>query len=635
MPLTDSTRSSQANTLCAVHPSSQLCHYCKAIPFRDPSSIGTWSKESDGSAHDRHYESLLLLQESADSGCILCRHFWTSVTFAIPVTERDPSEVSLSFSFKEVTRLQSRVHMIARFKGTTRVCGPIFFGAVPFGKVEGLSGMETRLIKHVGESEDDKAKIFNVSESTQSTKYPYLILSYCWGDANETAKTTTGNIEQRLKGFDVASLPRTIRDAIKLTRAMGFRYLWVDAICIIQSSGDDDSGDFEKEAIKMRDYYANAECCISASLARNSSEGFLQQRPAWRFPIQPIILAYKAPSPPEPQSWVLQVHGHEPRTSDMLTKLPLRGRGWYLQELLLSPRILHWTPYFLLLQCRSSYFLEGNLKGFSFQPSLLIYDPREFLEIPDDKLLLAEGWPTLLEVFSRMNLSYPRDRLFAIEGIARLVSQRLNVKYSHGIFWTSLAQGLAWIYTNSWSRPPLPRQPQFPTWCWASNGHVHFERIPAECSLIRFTHRPPSDTGTGHETAAETFHLRLHITAPLMHLTLRPQDGCRTGRIDHDKQSDQEYGFTIDPDNWCVANGEPPFKPEWLSEFGKVEREVPVQVVLLSQAELTSNDTYVGLLVKETDNGKEPIYQRYALIRIFSKGVKLHDGFPVSEIILE
>ncbi|KAF4467985.1 hypothetical protein FALBO_5126 [Fusarium albosuccineum] len=685
MSLTDSTPSSQANTLCAFHPSSQLCHYCKAIPWRDPSSIDTWSKESDDSTHDRHYESLLLLQESADSGCILCRHFWTSVTLAIPVTERDPSEVSLSFSFEEVNRLQSRMHMIARFKGTMRVCGPIFFGAVRFGEVDGLSGTETRLIKHftpegldndlqdliktqiqpwihgcgrqqvghelcnrrettkvlptrlldVGESEDGEAKIFTVSESTQSTKHPYLILSYCWGDANETAKTTTGNIEQRLKGFDVASLPRTIRDAIKLTRAMGFRYLWVDAICIIQSSGDHDSGDFEKEAIKMRDYYANAECCISASLARNSSEGFLQQRPAWRFPIQPIILAYKAPSPPEPQSWVLQVHGHEYRTSDMLTKLPLRGRGWYLQELLLSSRILHWTPYFLLLQCRSSYFLEGNLNRFSFPPSLLIFDPRQFLETPNDKLLSAEGWLALLQVFSRMNLSYPRDRLYAIEGIARLVSQRLNVKYSHGIFWTSLAQGLAWKYPNAWSRPPFPRQPQFPTWCWASNGHVNFESIPAECSLIRFTHRPPSDTRTGHKTAAETFHLRLHVTAPLMHLTLRPKDGCRVGQVGHDNQSDQKYAFDIDPNNEIVANAEPPFKPEWLACDGMVEQEVTVQVVLLSQTDLGPERKYIGLLVKDISNGKELVYQRYALIRMWAEGVRLPDRPPVSEIILE
>lgn len=86
----------------------------------------------------------------------------------------------------------------------------------------------------------------------------------------------------------MATLPKTIRDAIMLTRMLDFRYLWVDAICIVQATKSD-PGDFKLEAMRMGDYYANAQCCISASLARDSSEGFLTERPLSKFPVPRII----------------------------------------------------------------------------------------------------------------------------------------------------------------------------------------------------------------------------------------------------------------------------------------------------------------------------------------------------------
>jgi hypothetical protein len=49
-------------------------------------------------------------------------------------------------------------------------------------------------------------------------------------------------------------LPKTIQDAIKVTRMLGIEYLWVDSICIVQ----DDSKDFQKESVDMGKIYQHA-----------------------------------------------------------------------------------------------------------------------------------------------------------------------------------------------------------------------------------------------------------------------------------------------------------------------------------------------------------------------------------------
>ncbi len=112
----------------------------------------------------------------------------------------------------------------------------------------------------------------------------YLILSYCWGRTNEAAKTTKANLQERMEKLDISSFPKTIRDAIRLTKALGERYLWVDAVCIIQSS-DGDNSDWEAEAPHMGDYYGNALCTIAAAGAADSADGCFLERTAQRFPV--------------------------------------------------------------------------------------------------------------------------------------------------------------------------------------------------------------------------------------------------------------------------------------------------------------------------------------------------------------
>lgn len=100
----------------------------------------------------------------------------------------------------------------------------------------------------------------------------YLALSYVWGKA-EYLTTIKSNVESLEKpgafNSHAASLPLTIQDAVHLTSLIGERYLWIDALCIVQD-------DFENKMTlinQMDKIYQGALCTIVAAAGVDSSAG--------------------------------------------------------------------------------------------------------------------------------------------------------------------------------------------------------------------------------------------------------------------------------------------------------------------------------------------------------------------------
>jgi hypothetical protein len=83
--------------------------------------------------------------------------------------------------------------------------------------------------------------------------------------------TTQATINSHTKSFNLSSLAPTIQDAIKVTRMLQLRYLWIDALCIIQ----DDPADKRREMAYMGQIYKNATVTIAAARAKSVHEGFL------------------------------------------------------------------------------------------------------------------------------------------------------------------------------------------------------------------------------------------------------------------------------------------------------------------------------------------------------------------------
>ena len=109
----------------------------------------------------------------------------------------------------------------------------------------------------------------------------YTALSYVWGSVNQflTKKAGLGllfNQEGLSSVFD--QIPQTIIDAINLIGDLGFEYMWVDSLCIVQD--DDESKD--KFIPNMHLIYGSAWLTIIAQTAENAESGLQGYRPGTR-----------------------------------------------------------------------------------------------------------------------------------------------------------------------------------------------------------------------------------------------------------------------------------------------------------------------------------------------------------------
>lgn len=129
-----------------------------------------------------------------------------------------------------------------------------------------------RLLHVSGDNDKTKVHLITSTEIAQEN-IQYTVLSYCWGDV-QGHKTTKARIKAYSKDIEWDTLPKTIQDAIEVTSQLGFSYVWIDSLCIVQDDGDE----LQKEIAKMSSVYRNAVVTITASGAASASDGFLQER---------------------------------------------------------------------------------------------------------------------------------------------------------------------------------------------------------------------------------------------------------------------------------------------------------------------------------------------------------------------
>ncbi|UKZ66310.1 uncharacterized protein TrAtP1_007485 [Trichoderma atroviride] len=267
-------------------------------------------------------------------------------------------------------------------------------------------------------------------------------------------------------GIDFEYLPRSIQDAVSVTRELGFRYLWVDALCIIQNCATDK----KREITRMSSIYKNAAVTIAASSSKSATEGFLSNEtepycPEFDFQVpmsgNRVGTVYMSAEPYEPE--------HH-----------LDTRGWTFQEFMLSSRILFFSDYELLWQCKEVDLKSVSEKGLEYTqrledlPWVVFDDDSEphFGSDDTDKIYL---WKTVVEQYTERDLTVPDDRLDAIMGIVCELETLWRQECIYGLWKNWFIGLLAWYKPYS-EREKMRHIERAPSWSWASlNGAVKYK----------------------------------------------------------------------------------------------------------------------------------------------------------------
>ena len=183
----------------------------------------------------------------------------------------------------------------------------------------------------------------------------YVALSYVW--KKDEMKMDTGMVPvvlqrsmiTRKPGGECTSLPkrlpRTIKDAMKLTDLLGYRYLWCDALCIVQ---DDTLEEKIPHLTNMKSIYSHSGLTIAAAAGSHLDHGLPGMSIARREHQYSELVGTLRLAPIFPSFSELESSA----------ELLWNGRRWTFQEELLSKRILLFTDYQVLHKCSESIWTE-------------------------------------------------------------------------------------------------------------------------------------------------------------------------------------------------------------------------------------------------------------------------------------
>ncbi|KAH6980176.1 heterokaryon incompatibility protein-domain-containing protein [Fusarium venenatum] len=306
-----------------------------------------------------------------------------------------------------------------------------------------------------------------------------------------------------ISGIPLSVLPRTISDAVIVVRNLGYRYLWVDKLCIDQDCA------IEKHAqVSLMDQiYGGAEITIVAAAGSDSEHGLPGVSSTLRRTTQKSELE-------ECQIVFTPRHPHH-----FIRNSTWASRAWTYQEALLSRRLLFFTESETYFECHSMQSREcmrydfetlhckqGKLYAYFNSPLFLkgisTFDSYIRASVPS----LIRSYECIVEYTNR-NMTYKTDSLKAFIGIIkRLEKCKIPVFHLQGIpflsedcmdgTYKSLIAGLLWKHTKSPREASPPRRDSLPSWSWAGwEGKIRFFTNTREV----YTHFIPKATLTGLE----------------------------------------------------------------------------------------------------------------------------------------
>ncbi|KAI0157582.1 heterokaryon incompatibility protein-domain-containing protein [Xylariaceae sp. FL1272] len=315
----------------------------------------------------------------------------------------------------------------------------------------------------------------------------YVALTHCWG-TKPMKKLLWENEAEWYRGIDPTSLSQNFQDALKITKLLGYRYIWIDALCIVQDSAED----WAEQAPEMAETYSCADLVLSAAFAADSSEGFLQYRPS-------LVTPRLGPDPSYSVGKAYLISGIcegfntiENLHKGILDIGSLNSRSWCAQERIMATSILHYTPYGMFWECSKGLQSEVPMPDVSLEDlfrhrtRLGSLDRRKYdilgyveqwlqrkksqhfrnWDTDDDTASQAfRAWCHCVHEYSGRNLTHQTDKLPAIAALADVLGGGLG-DYLAGLWSRFLQRSLAWKVTGALRN--FPTAFRAPSWSWAS-----------------------------------------------------------------------------------------------------------------------------------------------------------------------
>ncbi|KAJ2891510.1 hypothetical protein MKZ38_000275 [Zalerion maritima] len=327
-------------------------------------------------------------------------------------------------------------------------------------------------------------KVRLVQTVSSTHKYSYVALSYCWGPpdkASQQLTTTKSSLSKRQDGIELAECTEVVRDAIETTTALSIPYLWIDALCIIQDSPED----WNFEASKMGDVYANAELTVCSLASSNCRQGFLSKtrktaKVAFRSRIMPeirgdIYIRYNGISTSRRGPF----QDYQPLEDQEQSEWILRG--WTYQEKALSTRKLWFGSSRIHFLCDSVVHSEG------MEPRVPGWDSSVQKDVSHrSRNKVYRDWETHAMLLSRRSFTRYTDTLPALSGIAATFARALpGDSYHAGLWKGNMEAQLLWYLSNQDGLPSAIEALRFrhsnldpyiaPSWSWAGHyGPVNY-----------------------------------------------------------------------------------------------------------------------------------------------------------------
>ncbi|KAF7546288.1 hypothetical protein G7Z17_g8543 [Cylindrodendrum hubeiense] len=344
--------------------------------------------------------------------------------------------------------------------------------------------LPTRLLRITTGSANPSVRLINSKDTNLDVNTRYIALSHSWGKSMPIKLVTSRLSEFSTTGITFGDLPRTFQDAAKLALDLGYAYIWIDSLCIIQDS----PSDWLYEAQRMATVYTFSHLTVAASASTSTTTGISPVNPRPRTVIvRPTWLGLIHGFGVKPQQTLRIDDGHFTQFYHAITAAPLNKRGWTYQEYALAPRVLHCAEGEWWWNSISSEGIhrESSTKPYDFFTgpiSISWPDSRSLYDVKPRSYPPTAGviiWDNFASQYNQRALTKRRDKMVAFGAVAEIFGRvyKLPVEdpneYVAGCWKSYLPLGLQWLVAERAERyviQPGEEDEKYviPSWSWAS-----------------------------------------------------------------------------------------------------------------------------------------------------------------------